>query len=136
MKTKNNNLNISKAGKVMMFVALISALVMYFNVYLDAIGYFFSIQFGNWLAGNAHQDMTWEAIPQFQSVMNWILVLILTVLSVIFLIKDKKGQKDIRVYEWYIRAGVLHILIGILGLDGIVGLPSIISLNFSLFKLK
>ena len=61
-------------------------------------------------------------------------VVIITILSIIFLINDKKEQHNVRVYKWYIRAGVLHLLIGTVGLTPMI--YSVVTLVFALKNKK
>ena len=55
----------------------------------------------------------------------------ITILSIVFLINDKKKQHNVRAYEWYIVAGALHIFIGTVGLT-----PMIYSVATLVFALK
>ena len=127
----NNNKGISKKGKIMMFVVLFSTIIIFFDNFITSMDWFWELQ---WQATMNQDEQLKLALQTFKDlivVVNWSIVLIITILSIVFLINDKKKQHNVRAYEWYIVAGALHIFIGTVGLT-----PMIYSVATLVFALK
>ena len=127
----NNNKGISKKGKIMMFVVLFSTIIIFFDNFITSMDWFWELQ---WQATMNQDEQLKLALQTFKDlivVVNWLIVLIITILSIVFLINDKKKQHNVRAYEWYIVAGILHIFIGTVGLT-----PMIYSVATLVFALK
>lgn len=127
----NNNKSISKKGKVMMFIVLFSTIIIFFDNFITSMDWFWKLK---WQATMNQDEQLKLALQTFKDlivVVNWSIILIITILSIIFLIIDKKKLHNVRAYEWYIVAGVLHILIGTVVLT-----PMIYSIATLVFVLK
>lgn len=126
-----NNKGISKKGKIMMFIVLISALIIFFNNFITSMDWFWELQRQAAMNQDEQLKLALQTFKDLIVVINWSTVLIITILSIIFLINDQKKQHNVRAYEWYIIAGILHILIGTVGLT-----PIIYSVSTLVFALK
>ena len=126
-----NNKGISKKGKIMMFIVLISALIIFFNNFITSMDWFWELQRQAAMNQDEQLKLALQTFKDLLVVINWSIVLIITILSIIFLINDQKKQHNVRAYEWYIMAGILHILIGTVGLT-----PIIYSVSTLVFALK
>ncbi len=126
-----NNKGISKKGKIMMFIVLISALIIFFNNFITSMDWFWELQRQAAMNQDEQLKLALQTFKDLIVVINWSTVLIITILSIIFLINDQKKQHNVRAYEWYIMAGILHILIGTVGLT-----PIIYSVSTLVFALK
>lgn len=111
---------ISKKGKVMMIFVLISTLIIFFDNFITSTDWFWELQMQAVMHSDEQLKLALETIKEAVVVINWIIVLVITIISIVFLIKDKKNQNNVRIYEWYIVAGVLHIFIGTVGLTPII----------------
>ena len=127
----NNNKGISKKGKIMMFFVLFSTIIIFFDNFITSMDWFFNLRMQAVMNHDEQLKLALETFAELIVVVNWIIVVIITILSIIFLITDKKKQHNVRAYEWYIVAGVLHILIGTVGLT-----PMIYSVATLVFALK
>lgn len=127
----NSNKGISKKGKVMMFIVLISTLIIFFDNFITSMDWFFNLQMQAVMNHDEQLKLALKTFAELIVVVNWLIVVIITILSIIFLIIDKKKKNNVRAYEWYIAAGVLHILIGTVGLT-----PMIYSVATLVFALK
>lgn len=131
--TNNNNV-ISKKGKVMMFIVLISTLIIFFTNFISSMDWFFNLRMQAVMNHDEQLKLALETFAELIVVVNWLIVVIITILSIIFLIIDKKIKNNVRTYEWYIVAGVLHILIGTVGLTPMI--YSVVTLVFALKNKK
>ena len=127
----NNNKGISKKGKVMMFIVLFSTIIIFFDNFITSMDWFFNLRMQAVMNHDEQLKLSLETFAELIVVVNWLIVVIIAILSIIFLIIDKKKKNNVRVYEWYIVAGVLHILIGTVGLT-----PMIYSVATLVFALK
>lgn len=126
-----NNKGISKKGKIMMFIVLISTLIIFFDNFITSMDWFWELQQQAAMNQDEQLKLALQTFKDLIVVINWSIVLIITILSIIFLINDQKKQYNVRAYEWYIMAGILHILIGTVGLT-----PIIYSVSTLVFALK
>lgn len=126
-----NNKGISKKGKIMMFIVLISTLIIFFDNFITSMDWFWELQQQATMNQDEQLKLALQTFKDLIVVINWSIVLIITILSIIFLINDQKKQHNVRAYEWYIIAGILHILIGTVGLT-----PIIYSVSTLVFALK
>ena len=127
----NNNKGISKKGKIMMFFVLFSTIIIFFDNFITSMDWFFNLRMQAVMNHDEQLKLALETFAELIVVVNWIIVVIITILSIIFLITDKKKQHNVRAYEWYIVAGALHIFIGTVGLT-----PMIYSVATLVFALK
>lgn len=130
----NNNKGISKKGKVIMFVVLICTLIIFFDNYITSMDWFTHLRVQ---AAMNHDEQLKLALDTFdESIVgiNFLIVIIITILSIIFLINDKKKKNNVRTYEWYILTGVLYIFIGTIQIIAII--YSIVTLIFALKNKK
>lgn len=123
--------NISKKGKILMFVVLISTIIIFFDVFITSMDWFWELQVQAAMNHDEQLKLVLQTFKDLIIVINWLIVLTITILSIIFRNKDKKKQKDIRFYDWYIVAGILHIFVGTIGLT-----PIIYSVSTLVFSLK
>lgn len=128
---KYNNKGISKKGKVMMFIVLFSTIIIFFDNFIKSMDWFGKLQWQAIINQDEQLQLALQTFKDLIVVVNWSIVLIITILSIIFLINDKKKQHNVGVYEWYILAGVLHIFVGTVGLT-----PMIYSVATLVFSLK
>lgn len=126
-----NNKGISKKGKIMMFIVLISTLIIFFDNFITSMDWFWELQQQATMNQDEQLKLALQTFKDLLVVINWSIVLIITILSIIFLINDQKKQHNVRAYEWYIMAGISHILIGTVGLT-----PIIYSVSTLVFALK
>lgn len=126
-----NNKGISKKGKIMMFIVLISTLIIFFDNFITSMDWFWELQQQAAMNQDEQLKLALQTFKDLIVVINWSIVLIITILSIIFLINDQKKQHNVRAYEWYIMAGISHILIGTVGLT-----PIIYSVSTLVFALK
>lgn len=126
-----NNKGISKKGKIMMFIVLISTLIIFFDNFITSMDWFWELQQQAAMNQDEQLKLALQTFKDLLVVINWSIVLIITILSIIFLINDQKKQHNVRAYEWYIMAGISHILIGTVGLT-----PIIYSVSTLVFALK
>lgn len=126
-----NNKGISKKGKIMMFIVLISTLIIFFDNFITSMDWFWELQQQATMNQDEQLKLALQTFKDLIVVINWSIVLIITILSIIFLINDQKKQHNVRAYEWYIMAGISHILIGTVGLT-----PIIYSVSTLVFALK
>lgn len=127
----NNNKGISKKGKIMMFVVLFSTIIIFFDNFITSMDWFWELQWQAIMNQDEQLKLALQTFKDLIVVVNWSIVLIITILSIVFLINDKKKQHNVRAYEWYIVAGALHIFIGTVGLT-----PMIYSVATLVFALK
>lgn len=114
-KNQNNLKNyksISKRGKALMFGVLISILIIIINSFLTSMNWFQELQNLAFMLRDDDLKLLLETIVNFVGIMNWIIILVITAISIIFLIKDKKEQNNTRMYEWYIVSAIIYVFIG------------------------
>lgn len=117
---KNNNGRFSKKGKLMMLIVLFSALIIFFDNFITSMDWFWDLQFKATVNNNEELKLALQTFKELIVVVNWVIVLVITILSIIFRTNDKKQQNNIKIYDWYIFAGFLHIFIGTIGLTPII----------------
>lgn len=128
------NKGISKKGKIMMFIVLFSTIIIFFDNFITSMDWAFNLRMQAVMNHDDQLKLALETFDELIKVVNWVIVVIITILSIIFLINDKKEQHNVRVYKWYIVAGVLHLLIGTVGLTPMI--YSVVTLVFALKNKK
>ena len=116
----NYHKNISKKGRIMMFIVLISTIIIFFDNFITSTDWFTNLRLQAVINGDEQLKLALETFSELIIVINWLLVFIITILSLIFLNIDKKNQKSNSIYTWYIVAGILHIIFGTVGLTPII----------------
>lgn len=111
---------ISKKGKILMHIVLISTLIIFFDNFITSMDWFWDMSLYAVMNKDEQLKLALETIPKLIKVVNWLIVLIITIVSIIFLNIDKKKYYNIRAYKWYILAGILHIFVGTVGLTPIL----------------
>ena len=113
---KDNN----KMKKILMVVALITALIISLDNFIISMDWFSNLKLEAIIVGQEELVQSLNAFSDLILVFNWTLVVIVTILSIIFLIIDKRKRKSISLYVWYIIAGLFHILEGIFWLTSLI----------------
>ncbi len=112
--------NLSKKSKVLMVLTLIGALILFLDKFITSMDWYWNLMVSTIFTHDDQLKQTLEALNNLIDVFNWIIVLIITIVSIIFLIQDKKQKKNTSIYEWYIGVGILHIFIGTVGITSIM----------------
>ena len=119
----SNNANIekspqifSKASKIIMIFVLISSLIIFLDMFIMNMDWYWRLMVSTIFTHDEQLHDALQNLTQLVEVFNWLIVVIITILSIIFLIRDKKKEKDTTAFKWYIIAGLLHIFIGTIGL--------------------
>lgn len=86
------------------------------------------------IVGQEELVQSLNAFSDLILVFNWTLVVIVTILSIIFLIIDKRKRKSTSLYVWYIIAGLFHVLEGIFWLASLI--YALATLNTALVSRK
>lgn len=124
---------ISKYGKVMMYIILVCTLLIIFDNLITSSDWYSNLYIN---ASINRDELVRTALKNFKElieVVNWLLILVLTIINVIFFFKDKKRKYYTNQYSWYILAGILNIF-GFTGLTPI--LYTISTLVFSIINIK
>ena len=120
----NNDINeynsFSKKAKILMIFTLIAALIIFFDEFITRMDWYWNLMVSTVFT---HDDQLKQSLETFRNlieVFNWIIVWVITIVSIIFIIKDKKQKKNISIYEWYITAGLFHVFIGTTGITSLI----------------
>ena len=131
----NNNLSsnkfISKKGKKLMTVTIICTLIILFNTFTTSISPFSELKLEAILSNNEQLKFLLDLFGNLYIVINLFIVLVITLVSIIFIIIEKNKNYNIEIYKLYILNGILHILLGTVGLT-----PLIYSISTLYYSLK
>ena len=117
----------SKKCKILMILTLIGALVIFLDKFITSMDWYWNLMVSTIFTRDDQLKQVLEALNNLIYVFNWVIVLIITIVSIIFLLKDKKQNKNISIYEWYIFAGLLHIFVGTVGFTSLLySVPTLI----------
>ena len=75
-------------------------------------------------------------LPTLIMNINWILIIIITILSIIFYFTEKKTSWNYKIYTLNIFAGILNILFGNVGIIPYIYLVNIIFYSFKNISIK
>lgn len=110
----------SKKCKILISFVLISTFIIYFDNFIKSMDWWWNLRVRASITGDDQLKLALETFEELIVAINWTIVVLITILSIIFLIIDKKKKTNVNVYEWYIVAGIMHILIGTVGLTPII----------------
>ena len=102
---KNNISFLSSKAIVLMVIVLVITIIIFFDNFITSMDWYFRLRFTAALSGNQEAIDVLNNFRDMIVVLNWILVLIILIVSIIF---------------WYIAAGVLHIVVGTVGLTPMI----------------
>lgn len=110
----------SKGCKIIIISTLIGAIIIFFDIFITSMDWYGNLLVSTIFTHDEQLKQALEILRNLIDVFNWVVVLIITIVSIILLIKDKKQKKNTSIYEWYIIAGILHIFIGTVGITSII----------------
>lgn len=128
---KNNILFLSSKAIVLMIIVLVITIIIFFDNFITSMDWYSRLRFTATFSGNQEAIDVLNNVRDMIVVLNWILVLIVLIVSIIFRISDKKEKKLYSIYDWYIAAGVLHIVLGTVGLT-----PMIYAISTLVYAIK
>lgn len=111
--TLNNKLTFSKESKLIMILALTASLIILLDNFIMGLDWYWKLLFKASIADNKQLRNALEALSTLVDAFNLLIIIIILILSIIFEIRDKKKQKDITIFSWYIRICILSIIIGV-----------------------
>ena len=117
---KNNISFLSSKAIVLMVIVLVITIIIFFDNFITSMDWYSRMRITAALSGNQEAIDVLNNFRDMIVVLNWILVLIVLIVSIIFRISDKKEKKLYSIYDWYIAAGVLHIVLGTVGLTPMI----------------
>lgn len=117
---EDNYKSFSKKCKILMVLTLVGALIIFLDNFITSTDWYWNLIVSTIFTHNDQLKQVLESFKNLIEVFNWIIVLIITIVSVIFLFMDKKQKKNVSIYEWYIFAGLLHIFLGTIGITSIL----------------
>lgn len=117
---KNNISFLSSKAIILMIIVLVITIIIFFDNFITSMDWYSRLRITASLSGNQEALDVLNNFRDMIVVLNWILVLIILIVSIIFRISDKKEKKLYSIYDWYIAAGVLHIVVGTVGLTPMI----------------
>ena len=114
------NKEFSKNGKILMIITLIAALIIFLDNFITSMDWYWNLMVSTIFTQDGALKSALETINNLIEVFNWGIVALITCVSIILLIKDKKQNKNTSIYDWYILAGVFHIFIGTVGITSLI----------------
>lgn len=134
----NDNLEnygiISKKGKTLLFFSLISVLLIFLSNYILSSDWYYALKLAVLINPKANTDLI--NLPTLIMNINWILIIIITILSIIFYFTEKKTSWNYKIYTLNIFAGILNILFGNVGIIPYIYLVNIIFYSFKNISIK
>ena len=124
---------LSKCGKVMMYIILVCTLLIVFDNLITSSDWYTNLYIYASINRNELVRTALKNLKELIEVVNWLLILVLTIINAIFFFKDKKRKYYTNQYSWYILAGILNTF-GFTGLTPI--LYTISTLVFSITNIK
>lgn len=124
---------ISKYGKVIMYTVLVCTLLIVFDNLITSSDWYSNLYINASINRNELVRTALKNLKELIEVVNWLLVLVLTIINIIFFFIDKKQKYYTNQYSWYILAGILNTF-GFTGLTPI--LYTISTLVFSIINIK
>ena len=128
---KNNISFLSSKAIILMIIVLVITIIIFFDNFITSMDWYSKLRFTAAFSGNQGAIDVLNNFRDMIIVLNWILVLIILIVSIIFRISDKKEKKLYSIYDWYIAAGVLHIVLGTVGLT-----PMIYAISTLVYAIK
>ena len=107
---------LSKKAKILMFSVLISTLIIFFDKLILSMDWYTNLLVQAILNHDEQLKLVLDYLDELVNIINWTIVLIITIISIIFFKKDKQMKNNTDIYIWYIINGIMHIIIGTIGL--------------------
>lgn len=135
----NNEINkkiLSKKAKILMFSVLISTLIIFFDKLILSMDWYTNLLVQAILNHDEQLKLVLDYLDELVNIINWTIVLIITIISIIFFKKDKQMKNNTDIYIWYIVNGILHIIIGTIGLTPFIYSGATLSLSIKNKKIN